>query len=279
MTNFTRKITDITALKSKWDAQDGILCKIKKHIVDNGDTLLTFRDEQATVYYNGNQLCNMTFPDFEPTISELFLPLLRSNILENRRSKKLLLSNTSLVMVAFNIVMCFAFSDEPIAVFALSIYMMTMSVATGRWAKELSYPYIYLIPESSFKKLLYTLKSDIPSIIAESILCIVPMYFICYLTVTDLVGMILARISFGLLIISVNLFVQKIFGVSDKKKLIVFIYFILIMLFSIPGIITAFAVGLATPFYIGFAFMAMAVTNTALSLILTLFNKKLLEEI
>ena len=87
MTNFTRKITDITALKSKWDAQDGILCKIKKHIVDNGDTLLTFRDEQATVYYNGNQLCNMTFPDFEPTISELFLPLLRSNILENRLSK------------------------------------------------------------------------------------------------------------------------------------------------------------------------------------------------
>ena len=157
--------------------------------------------------------------------------------------------------------------------------MMTMSVATGRWAKELSYPYIYLIPESSFKKLLYTLKSDIPSIIAESILCIVPMYFICYLTVTDTAGMILARISFGLLIISVNLFVQKIFGVSDKKKLIVFIYFILIMLFSVPGIITAFAVGLATPFYIGFAFMAMAVTNTALSLILTLFNKKLLEEI
>ena len=87
MTSFTRKITDITALKSKWDAQDGILCKIKKHIVDNGDTLLTFRDEQATVYHNGNQLCNMTFPDFEPTISELFLPLLRSNILENRLSK------------------------------------------------------------------------------------------------------------------------------------------------------------------------------------------------
>ncbi len=199
--------------------------------------------------------------------------------IENRRSKKLLLPAASLVTVAFSVVTAFVFRDEPIAVFGMNIYIMTMTVATGRWAKELSYPYIYLIPESSFKKLLYTLKSDIPSIIAESVLCIVPMYFICYLTVTDTIGMILARISFGLLIISVNLFVQKIFGVSDKKKLIVFIYFILIMVFSFPGILTAFAVGLATPFYIGFAFMAMAVTNIAISLILTFFNKRLLEEI
>ena len=38
--------------------------------------------------------------------------------IENRRSKKLLLSGTSLVMVAINIVMTFAFSDEPVAVFA-----------------------------------------------------------------------------------------------------------------------------------------------------------------
>ncbi len=199
--------------------------------------------------------------------------------IENRRSKKLILSTVSLVMVITNIVMAFVFSDEPVAVFALSIYMMTMSVAAGRWAKELSYPYIYLIPESSFKKLLYTLKSDIPSIIAESILCIVPMYFICYLTVTDILGMILARISFGLLIISVNLFVQKLFGVSDKKKLIVFIYFILVMIFSVPGIITAVAVTFMMPFYSGLTFIAMAVTNTAVVLLLTLYNKKLLEEV
>lgn len=199
--------------------------------------------------------------------------------IENRRSKKLLLSGTSLVMVAINIVMTFAFSDEPVAVFAMSIYIMTMSVATGRWAKELSYPYIYLIPESSYKKLLYTIKSDIPSIILESILCCVPMYFICYITAIDTLGMILARISFGLLIISVNLFVQKIFGVSDKKRLIVFFYFILVMIFSIPGIAVAFGVGLATPFYIGFAFMAMAVTNIAVALLLSIFNKKLLEEV
>jgi hypothetical protein len=175
--------------------------------------------------------------------------------------------------------MCFAFSDEPIAVFALNVYMMTMSVATGRWAKELNYPYIFLIPESSFKKLIYTLKSDIPTIIAESILCIVPMYFICYLTVTDIIGMVLARISFGILIIGVNLFVQKIFGVSDKKRFIVFIYFILIIVFSLPGIFAAVAIGLLVPFYLGAAFVTMSIVNIIIALLLTFFSRKLLEEI
>jgi hypothetical protein len=33
------------------------------------------------------------------------------------------------------------------------------------------------------------------------------------------------------------------------------------------------------PFYSGLAFIAMAVTNTAVVLLLTLYNKKLLEEI
>lgn len=199
--------------------------------------------------------------------------------IENRRSRKFILSTASLVTVAFSVVTCFVFSDEPIAVFAMNIYIMTMTVATGRWAKELSYPYIYLIPESSFKKLIYTLKSDIPSIIAESILCIVPMYFLCYLTVTDTIGMILSRISFGLLIISVNLFVQKAFGFSDKKKFLVIIYFFFIILFSLPGIFTAVALTLAIPFYMGFAFIAMAAINVAISLLLSVYNRKLLEEV
>ena len=62
--------------------------------------------------------------------------------IENRRSKKLILSTASVVTVIFSIITAFVFSDEPIAVFGMNIYIMTMTVAAGRWAKELSYPYI-----------------------------------------------------------------------------------------------------------------------------------------
>ncbi len=197
--------------------------------------------------------------------------------IENRRSRSFILSNMSLVLIAFSVVTCFIFRDEPIAVFAMGVYMMSMSIAAGRWAKELSYPYVYLMPESSYKKLFYMIKGEIPTIILESVLCCLPIYFICYTSMLDTFGMIIGRISFGLLLISINLLLQKLFGASDKKKLVVLFYFLLIMLFSLPGILTAAVIGMSMPFYIGFALLAMSIVNTAVALILGFFCRKLLE--
>ena len=197
--------------------------------------------------------------------------------IENRRSRTFILSNMSLVLIAFSVVTCFIFRDEPIAVFAMGVYMMSMSIAAGRWAKELAYPYVYLIPQPSYKKLFYMIKSEFPTIILESILCCVPVYFICYTSFLDTVGMIVGRISFGLLLISINLLLQKVFGASDKKKLIVLFYFLLIMLFSMPGIITAAVIGMAMPFYLGLGLIAMSLVNTAVALILGFCCRKLLE--
>ena len=123
------------------------------------------------------------------------------------------------------------------------------------------------------------LKSDVPSVIIESILCCVPMYFICYLTITDVIGMILARVSFGLLLIGVNLLLQKIFGATDKKKLMVLFYFLFITIFSMPGVITGAMIGMFMPFYLILAFSAMAIVNIVVALILAFFCRKLLEEI
>lgn len=199
--------------------------------------------------------------------------------IENRRSRNFILSNVSLVMVAFTLVSALIFKDEPVAVFALSIYMMTMGIASGRWAKELSYPYIYLIPESSYKKLLYLVKSEIPSTILESILCCGPLYFICQLTIEETVSMIIGRFSFAFLLIGVNLLLQRLFGESDKKRFIVIFYFLLVMIFSLPGIFTATAIHFVLPFYLGIALISMAIVNTAISLILAFFCRKILERV
>lgn len=199
--------------------------------------------------------------------------------IENRRSRNLILSTVSLVMVAFTLVSALIFRDEPIAVFGLSVYMMVMSITSGRWAKELSYPYIYMIPESSYKKLLYMIKGEIPSIILESILCCGPLYFICYLPLDETVGMILGRISFAFLLIAVNLLLQRVFRESDKKRLIVLFYFMLFMLFSMPGIITAVSIWVFMPFYMALAFVAMSLVNTAVALILAFCCRKILERV
>ena len=199
--------------------------------------------------------------------------------IENRRSRTFILSTTSLVVVAFTVASAFVFRSQPIAIFAMSIYMMTMTIVTGRWAKELAYPYIYMIPESSYKKLLYMVKGEIPTTILESILCCVPLYFICNLSIDETAGMVIGRISFAFLLIAVNLLLQRLFRESDKKRLAVLFYFILVMIFSMPGIIAAAAIMVFLPFYLGFALVAMAIVNTIVALILAFYCRKILERV
>ena len=122
-------------------------------------------------------------------------------------------------------------------------------------------------------------KSDVPAIILESILCCVPMYFISYVGITDVLGMILARVSFGLLIIAINLLLQKVFGGTDKKKIVVMFYFLFITIFSAPGIITGFIIGMLMPFHLIFAFGTMTAVNLIITLVLAYCCRKLLEEI
>lgn len=197
--------------------------------------------------------------------------------IENRRSRKFIVSVTSLVVVVFTAVSALLFRDEPVAVFALSIYMMIMSIASGRWAKELSYHYVYLIPESSFKKLVFMIKGEIPGTVIESILCCLSVFFICKTGIADTAAMILGRISFAFLLISVNLFIKKVFGESDKKKFIVLFYFLLVILFSLPGIISAVSIFMLLPFYLYIALLVMSLVNTLVAVILAFSCRKILE--
>ena len=121
------------------------------------------------------------------------------------------------------------------------------------------------------------IKSEIPSTVTESILCCLPIYFICGISITDAIAMVIARISFAFLIISVNLLLKKIFGESDKKKFIVLFYFLMVMIFSLPGIFAAVAIFMMMPFYYNIPLLAMSVVNTLTALVITFGCRKILE--
>ncbi len=189
---------------------------------------------------------------------------------ENRRSRVFLVNITSLVFICLSAVYSFIMKDMPVIVFCLNVYMLTVSVGTGRWAREFSYPYIYLIPESSFKKLIYLLKGDIPNLAIESVLCFIPAHFILRQSVFVTVGMIIARISFAFLFIGVNMVLQRFFGSTDKKIFIGFVYFFLIMLFSLPAILVGAFLGGVLFFDSAIVYLVITVVNIAISAI-TLF--------
>lgn len=199
--------------------------------------------------------------------------------LENRRSRIFLLSTASIFTVGASIVGCFVFKDMPIGLLVVNIYILTMSIGSGRWGKELSLPYVYMIPEKSYKKLFYTLKGEFAPLALESILCFIPAYFIMQMSIYDVVAMAISRISFGLLFLSVNLLLQRIFSSSDKKVLLLMIYFVFILLFSVPGISAAIVSATFLPFYMSIAYLIMSGVNTIVAAILAFCCRNVFNEV
>lgn len=196
---------------------------------------------------------------------------------ENRRSKVFLISNTGLVMIGFSLVYSLILPYEIIPLFALNVYTMAMGVCTGRWAKEFTYPYIYLIPEKPLKKLLHLIMRDLPSMATESILCFIPLVFFGGCGIIEVITMGVSRFAFGLMFIGVNLLLQRFLGDSEKATFTLIVYSFLVMLFSVPALAVGIFTGTIFPFNYEIAFMAMAVLCTAVSLLLIFLCRNVLE--
>ncbi len=196
---------------------------------------------------------------------------------ENKRSNPLLISPVSILMAGFSLIYCLMFSGENIALFVINVYTMSMTVCIGRWAKEFTYPYIYLIPESNFRKLLYLLKADIPLMAVESVICFIPLTILSSCSVVEGIAMALARFTFGLLFIGVNLLLQRFSGDSEKKFLSVMLYFLLAVLFSLPAVAVGIITGMAFPFNPEIVYIFMSILNIGISILLIFLCRNVLE--
>lgn len=161
------------------------------------------------------------------------------HLLENRRSRKLLVSTTSLIWILVSIVLAFFMRNLGIAsVFISTTYMQITAVALGRISRELSKPYIFLVPEPPFAKLIQNLRESFFPALAEAALIYVPVAFIMKLSPLDMVLCIVARMSFAMLFTSGLVLIERIWsGVS--KTFAILLYFAVMLLISVPGIAAA----------------------------------------
>jgi type IV secretory pathway TrbD component len=157
--------------------------------------------------------------------------------LESRRAKLFLLDRTSVIFIL--IIIAFAFfmrSAGIIPAFIFATYMQIFSVALGRWIRELMLPYIYMVPEPSFIKLLHCLRESLLRIVADAVVLFIPIAFMLKLSPAETMVCIGARISYGLLFTSGNIVVQRFFSGLTLKLLSLFFYFVTMVLLILPGI-------------------------------------------
>ena len=166
------------------------------------------------------------------------------HLLENRRSRALILDGTSLIYVVVSIVFAFFMRDMGfLPAFMFSTYMLVFSVALGRINKELMKPYVYLVPEPPFRKMVACIRESYVRMILEAILVFVPIGLLLHLSPLDTALCIVARISYAFLFTAGNILVERVFGTLSSKVLVFVFYFLALLVVSTPGIVVAAVLG------------------------------------
>ena len=200
--------------------------------------------------------------------------------LENRRSRAFILEPVSLIYAVIVIVMAFFTKGAGIsAVFTTATIFQIFIVALGRFNKELTKPYIYLIPEPPLQKMLYALAESLPSTVLESLVVFIPVALIQGATPMDTALCIVARISFAFLFTAVNIAVERLWGGSSSKSTVMILYFAMMVVMAVPGIVLAAILGSLNPGagQNAAVFLSLTVCNIPIGLLVMFLCRNMLQ--
>ena len=203
------------------------------------------------------------------------------HLIENRRGKVLLLPTLTLVLCACGIIAAFFLKEIGLfPILAFMVYMKMFTIGMDRLPRELLKPYIYMVPESSFKKLFYNMVEAFPGYFAEAILLYVPAGLITGTSVPEIIFFVLVSVSFSFMFICANLFVERVFGAFTSKMFLITIYMLLLILLAAPGIIVGCVLAFEVFVIISETFtilLFMAICNIILALGMIFASRNVLE--
>lgn len=186
---------------------------------------------------------------------------------ENRRSRMFILGGAELVFILASLGFGFFMRDEGVVpALAFSVYMQMFSSSMRRLPREMMKPYIYLVPEPPFKKLLWCLRESVDSFVLMALLIFVPLGLLMKLDVASIAALCLVHLSYSYLLLAGNLVCERVFGRVNTKALILVFYFLVEILVCAPGIVAAVALsvtGAAQPLWL----LALAAANAIVALL------------
>lgn len=160
----------------------------------------------------------------------------RKHQIENRRSRLLLVDRLSLIFCGVSVLFGYFLREDGLtAAFLFSVYLQLFTVSLGRINKELTKPYVYMVPEAAFLKLWNCLRESFPGFLTESVLIFLPLKFILGCGWIDILCAILGRFAFSLLFTAGNLAVQRFFGSAGSRAVTFLFYFLCILAMAAPG--------------------------------------------
>ncbi len=137
-----------------------------------------------------------------------------------------------------------------LSVTTLCVYVQFFFSASGDWVKELTKPYIYLIPERAERKLLMAAATGLIKPLTDAIITFGLLSIYVGGVFCDIETSVLVYASFGSVYIAANILAQRIVGLESSGGIFITFYMSVIILALLPGIVIGLVVlsGLAGTF-------------------------------
>ncbi|MBE6906739.1 MAG: hypothetical protein E7476_10755 [Ruminococcaceae bacterium] len=123
------------------------------------------------------------------------------------------------------------------------MWMQIFLIGTGRGLKELYVHYIYLIPESSFRKIVWSNVEIAFKVLVEAIFIFFTAGLITGASVLLIVAAIAVYVLFSFLLLGINYLSLRWTGADISAGLLMVIYTIAVLVIMLPGLIAAIVIG------------------------------------
>lgn len=164
-----------------------------------------------------------------------------------RRSRLVFLGRSSFVILAADLVIAFlalrssgkdapSTTDVMMILLGINVYILFLTNAAGDWMRELSKPYIYLVPANPFRKLIWASMTTALKPVAEGVLFFAVATAAIRAPLLAGLACFLAYSSFGLLFLAGNILSRRVFGGIANRGVILFLYLFLLLLLMAPGV-------------------------------------------
>lgn len=194
------------------------------------------------------------------------------HLVENRRARKFILDTNSLIFTLATLFFAFVMRESggSISALSFSIYMLIFSSFFGRWAKELLLPYVYMVPEPPFRKLVMILGEAFQKNLLESVIVGVGIGLITQAGVFEMIALVVVRFSASVLFIAGTILAERLFGGLTIRWMQMTFLILTLIIVMVPSVVVGILAGVAAASWTLGYFAAAACTFALSALILFL---------
>lgn len=208
--------------------------------------------------------------------------ILSKQMLEAKKTGLIFIDKTTLSTIGFSLIFAYILRDNGVNfLLYMMIYMNIILLQSNLWSLELEKHYIYLIPESSTKKIIYaTLLENIKALITGLIAFIIST-FIYDISILEGIVLGVTYSSFISVILFSDLVIRRILGVGLSLVAERLVRMLIIVIMLIPGIVLSFLLGSFINKYTGGQgiYLILILYNILISLLFVVLSRGIFEKI